>query len=308
MLHLTVLPICFWTDLLSPCLIDPGCCSCRLENGGRPEGCHHQSSRPACRGPEGEHLYSKRWHIPPFEKVAADCRAFTCTPSWSSDRSILCWHAACYQGLAGLSAIGKAQPRAGTLQGRLHLELRKMLLRGAAHSNVMLLWRLKLLDLLLPTYACWLQVAHVPRRAGPTLPHCFSLLQALDKAVPQGMEAPAEVVLALLAAPVLAQVMLANHAEIEQALQQRDEQPSDSSTGTQPAERAGASKRKRSSRKAAQAGPGKPGSCETASKPSEGRDVPLADILATGLRLFRELDPQVSVHTAATSMLVLLAL
>eukprot|EP00891_Asterochloris_glomerata_P007810 jgi/Astpho2/7810/fgenesh1_pg.00117_%23_26_t len=157
-------------------------------------------------------------------------------------------------------------------RGRLHLELRKMLLRGAAHSNVMLLWRLKLLDLLLPTYACW--------------------LQALDKAVPQGMEAPAEVVLALLAAPVLAQVMLANHAEIEQALQQRDEQPSDSSSSTQPAERAGASKRKRSSRKAAQAGPGKPGSCETASKPSEGRDVPLADILATGLRLFRELDPQ----------------
>ena len=87
MLHLTVLPICFWTDLLSPCLIDSGCCSCRLENGGRPEGCYHQSSRPACRGPEGEHLYSKVWHIPPFEKVAADCQAFTCTPSWSSDCS-----------------------------------------------------------------------------------------------------------------------------------------------------------------------------------------------------------------------------
>ena len=182
-----------------------------------------------------------------------------------------------------------------------------MLLRGAAQSNVMLLWRLKLLDVLLPTYACWLQVAHVPRRAGPTLPHCFSLLQALDGAVPQGMEAPAEVVLALLAAPVLAQVMLAHHAEIEQVLQQGDKQRSDSGTGTQPAERARASKRKRGSRKAAQTGPGKPRSGEKASKPSEGKDVPLADMLTTGLRLFQELDPQVRIHTAA-SVLVLRSL
>ena len=194
------------------------------------------------------------------------------------------------------------------LQARLHLELRKMLLRGAAQSNVMLLWRLKLLDLLLPTYACWLQVAHVPRRAGATLPHCFSLLQALDEAVPQGMEAPAEVVLALLAAPVLAQVMLTNHAEIEQVLQRGGEQRSDSGTGTQPAEQAGPSKRKRRSRKAAQAGPVKPGGGQKASKPSEGKDVPLADILATGLRLFQELDPQVRLHTAAASVLVLLSL
>ena len=182
-----------------------------------------------------------------------------------------------------------------------------MLLRGAAQSNVMLLWRLKLLDLLLPTYACWLQGAHVPRRAGATLPHCFSLLQALDKAVPQGMEAPAEVVLALLAAPVLAQVMLANHAEIEQVLQQGDEQRSDSDSGTQPAEQPRGPKRKRSSRKAAQAGPGKPGFGEKASKLSEGKDVPLADILITGLRLFQELDPQVRVRAAA-SLLVLRSL
>ena len=209
-----------------------------------------------------------------------------------------------------LSGLGRAPcrrhrtPHAGTLQGRLHLELRKMLLRGAAQRNVMLLWRLKLLDLLLPTYACWLQVAHISRRAGAPLPPCFSLLQALDEAVPQGMEAPAEVVLALLAAPVLAQVMLANQAEIVQVLQQGNAQRIDSSTATQTAEQAGASTRKRSSRKAAQAGPGKPGGFEKARKPSEGKDVPLADILATGLRLFRELDPQVRGCTAATGVLI----